>query len=305
MRRASQEDTTSFKGPPPVPTGYTSWQQVPFTDIDQQIYLGTPSLPKSSEAPPKAPVKVPPKPPPKASAKARTPKHPPPTRDQVDDQGRPLDTAPKASGPRYSTHPGEQPSRPDVEFYGLDVIQQFAIQAESPPDTLPAPIHTAPVQLTEIPSSSQPPQYADFDWSQPPLPEAELCKRCKAELIPDVGKCGRCGQTRPTGWDCGASFSSMPWCTRLHCLTPHKPLTCQGPDEVWLLYEGYYSARAAAWWFDNRSKVWMWRPDCWEGWHRACFDNLRDELNKSLEERTVSEHELVFFRRRLELPHWA
>ena len=204
MRRASQEDTTSFKGPPPVPTGYTSWQQVPFTDIDQQIYLGTPSLPKSSEAPPKAPVKVPPKPPPKASAKARTPKHPPPTRDQVDDQGRPLDTAPKASGPRYSTHPGEQPSRPDVEFYGLDVIQQFAIQAESPPDTLPAPIHTAPVQLTEIPSSSQPPQYADFDWSQPPLPEAELCKRCKAELIPDVGKCGRCGQTRPTGWDCGA-----------------------------------------------------------------------------------------------------
>ena len=102
-----------------------------------------------------------------------------------------------------------------------------------------------------------------------------------------------------------ASFSSMPWCTRLHCLTPHKPLTCQGPDEVWLLYEGYYSARGAAWWFDNRREVWTWRPDCWEGWHRACFDNLRDELNKSLEERTVSEHELVFFRRRLELPHWA
>jgi hypothetical protein len=96
----------------------------------------------------------------------------------------------------------------------------------------------------------------------------------------------------------------MPWCTRLHCLTPHKPLTCQGPDEVWLLYEGYYSARAA-WWFDNRSRVWMWRPDCWEGWHRACFDNLRDELKKSHEERTLSEHELVFFRRRLELPHWA
>ena len=49
----------------------------------------------------------------------------------------------------------------------------------------------------------------------------------------------------------------------------------------------------------------MWRPDCWEGWHKACFDNLRDELNNSLEESRVSEHELVFFRGRLELPHWA